>query len=126
MTTDTCQHGLPPENCANCRAKAAAVMAGITPRYDMSQLSPWPEQRPERCEGDRVRFAEHMSAHLPKPDAFSMIHFSEADLNAIKAAYIRRFDEQLPRTETMMAVASVGYRMALRDMMAGSSDKPKT
>jgi len=57
-----------------------------------------------------------MSAHLPKPDAFKVIHFSEDDMRALKAAFIKRFDEELPRTETMMCVASIGYRMALRDM----------
>lgn len=28
----------------------------------------------------------------------------------------KRFDEQLPRTETLFAVASIGYRIALRDL----------
>jgi hypothetical protein len=42
---------------------------------------------------------------------------------AIKAAHIRRFDEDLPRTETLMAVAMIGYRIALRDGEAGT---PKT
>lgn len=80
------------------------------------RLSPWPEQRPQPYEGgDRARFAEEMSAHLPKPDAFKVIHYSDEDIRAIKAAYIKRFNEELPRTETMMCVASIGYRMALRD-----------
>lgn len=34
----------------------------------------------------------------------------------MRAAFIRRFDEDLPRTETLMAVAHIGYRMALRDL----------
>lgn len=88
-----------------------------------NQLSPWPEQRPERTEGDRSKFAEYMSAHLPKPDTFKVIHFSEEDLDAIKAAFIRRFDEPLPRTETMMCVACIGYRMALRDIAEAEHGK---
>jgi hypothetical protein len=34
----------------------------------------------------------------------------------MRGAFIRRFDEDLPRTETLMAVARIGYRMALRDL----------
>lgn len=87
-------------------------------RHKGDQLSPWPEQRPQRSEGDRARFAEEMSAHLPKPDASKIVHFSEEDIRAMRAAFIKRFDEQLPRTETLFAVASIGYRIALRDLAA--------
>lgn len=83
----------------------------------LSQLSPWPEQRPQRSEGDRARFAKEMAAHLPEKED-GPVHVSDEDCNAMKAAFIRRFDEQLPRTETLFAVAHVGYRMALRDIAA--------
>lgn len=79
-------------------------------------LSPWPEQRPQRSESDRARSAAEMSAHLPLIEAFKVVHFSDDDMLAMKAAFIKRFDEELPRTETMMCVACIGYRMALRDL----------
>lgn len=75
------------------------------------------EDRPHRSEHDRAMFAEEVSAHLPAPDA--TVFISDDDLKAIKAAFIRRFDEDLPRTETLMAVAHIGYRMALRDIAQG-------
>ncbi len=88
------------------------------------RLSPWPEQRPVPYEeGERSRFAEETSAHLPKSDAFKVISFSDEDIRAIKAAYIKRFNEELPRTETMMCVAAIGYRMAIRDMLAAARAK---
>jgi hypothetical protein len=49
------------------------------------------------------------------------VHFSWADDLAAKAAFIRRFDEDLPRSETLMAVAMIGYRMALRDLGSGQN-----
>lgn len=76
-------------------------------------LSAYSERRPRRTEHDRSVIAEEMSAHLPVPAV--PIHVSDDDLRAMKAAFIKRFDEDLPRTETLMAVAAVGYRMALRD-----------
>lgn len=78
-------------------------------------LSPWPEQRPPRTEAERSRFAEEQSAYLPKPAGDGTL-ISDQDLAAMKAAFAKRFNEQLPRTETLMAVAHIGYRMALRDM----------
>lgn len=78
-------------------------------------LSPWPEQRRPRTEAERAAFAAAQSAHLPMPDAFRFVHMSDDDLAAMKAAFVKRFNEELPRTETMMCVAMVGYRMALRD-----------
>lgn len=97
----------------DCRSRHEKQHKGMT-----DQLSPWPERRPHRTEGDRSRFATAMSAHLPIPDAAMVVHFSDDDMKAMKAAFIMRFDEQLPRTETMMAVAHIGYRMALRDTQA--------
>lgn len=79
----------------------------------MSTLSAWAERRPERTESERIRIAEACAGHLPKPAG--TVHVSSEDLNAMRAAFIRRFDEDLPRTETLMAVAHIGYRMALRD-----------
>ncbi|UQS95280.1 hypothetical protein Pam5_64 [Pseudanabaena phage Pam5] len=34
-------------------------------------------------------------------------------MRAMKAAFIARFDEDLPRTESLMAVAAVGFRIAM-------------
>jgi hypothetical protein len=84
---------------------------------DRKSLSAWSEQRPERTESDRSAIAKRFAAHLPEALARST-PISDADLDAMKAAFIRRFDEDLPRTETLMAVAHVGYRMALRDLAA--------
>ncbi len=77
-------------------------------------LSPWPEQRPKRTASERHAYAERQSAHLPAipPRGF----WSDEDIAAMKAAFATRFDEQLPRTETLFAVAAIGYRIALRDM----------
>ena len=82
-------------------------------------LSAWPERRPERTESERVAIAEQYAAHLPK--CRSSVSVDSRDLDAIRAAFIRRFDETLPRTETLMAVAHVGYRMALRDALAAAA-----
>lgn len=74
-------------------------------------IKPWPS------EADRAATAAAASAHLPHPGAFKVTHFSEADIEALRAAFRKRFNEDVPRTETMMCVASVGYRMALRDLL---------
>lgn len=79
-------------------------------------LSPWPEKRAPRTEQERHDFSEEQSAHLPK--AGDAVHVSDDDLAAMKAAHAKRFNEELPRTETLMAVAHIGYRMALRDAPA--------
>lgn len=86
----------------------------------MNPLSTWSENRPPRTERERAAIADRAAAHLPKPEA--TVHLSDEDLNAIKAAFIRRFDEVLPRTETMMAVAIVGYRIALRDFAKATGE----
>ena len=88
-------------------------------------LSPWPERRQVRTEAERAAFAEAQSAHLPMPDAFRFVHMSDDDLAAMKAAFAKRFNEELPRTETMMCVAMIGYRMALRDMPEVSKERDK-
>lgn len=77
-----------------------------------NELNAWAERRPSRSEGDRAKIAISYSAHLPEVLG---VLVSDADLDAMKAAFIRRFDEDLPRTETLMAVAMIGYRMAIRD-----------
>lgn len=82
-------------------------------RSGIAELSAWSERRPQRSEKDRAQLAERLSAHLPKPQ--ESVSVSDADIDAMKAAFIRRFDEDLPRTETLMAVAHIGYRMAMRD-----------
>ena len=81
-----------------------------------SALSAWPERRPPRTARERRAIAEEAASHLPKTEA--IVHFSDNDLRAMKAAFIQQFDEQLPRTEALMAAAHIGYRMALRDMAA--------
>jgi hypothetical protein len=89
---------------------------------DMAAISAWPERRPPRTESERHAIAEAFAAHLPK--AVSGRAISEEDIYAMRAAFITRFDEQLPRTETLMAVANVGYRMALRDVRTPASCSP--
>lgn len=79
----------------------------------MSAISAWAERRSPRNEGERSAIADQLAQHLPK--LVSPVSVSDQDLDAMKAAFIRRFDEDLPRTETLMAVAVIGYRMALRD-----------
>jgi len=69
-------------------------------------------------ERQRAALAETASSHLPKRPA-PIASASEKDIEALKAAFKKRFDEDLPRTETLLAVASVGYRMALRDLAKG-------
>lgn len=76
-------------------------------------LSTWSERRPPMTEAERVAQADRFAAHLPR--AADTVLVSNADIDAMKAAFIRRFNEDLPRTETLMAVARIGYRMALRD-----------
>ena len=77
-----------------------------------NELSAWSERRPPRTESERRAIADKYSSHLPRMDT---VDISDADIDAIRAAFIRRFDEDLPRTETLLAVAMIGYRMALRD-----------
>lgn len=84
-------------------------------------LSPWSERREYKSESERHKFAKIASAHLPETP--EPVHFSEDDIAALDAAFVKRFNEDIPRTETLMAVAHVGYRMALRDMMAGANNK---
>lgn len=79
-----------------------------------AELSAWSERRPQRTESQRAEIAKQYSSHLPEMRAGGV--WSDADLNAMRAAFIRRFDEDLPRTETLMAVAAIGYRLALRDL----------
>lgn len=86
----------------------------------MEHLSPWPELRPARNEQERHEFAARASAHLPTPERVGMT--TDDDLAAMKAAFAMRFNEELPRTETLMAVAFIGYRMALRDQFAAQGN----
>jgi hypothetical protein len=91
-------------------------------RRDLEAISAWPERRPPRTEEERGAIADRFAAHLPKKPNPGVI--GEEDILAMRAAFIRRFDEQLPRTETLMAVAHIGYRMALRDL-ASCDTHPK-
>ncbi len=84
-------------------------------------LSAWAERRPPRTEAERSMLAERAAAHLPEPTG--TVSVSDDDLRAMKLAFMRRFDEDLPRTETLMAVAHVGYRIALRDIEAARADE---
>lgn len=88
----------------------------------VNSLSAWPERRPARTENERTRIAEAYASHLPKPTGVGRV--SDEDLDAMRAAFIRRFDEELPRTETLMAVARIGYRMALRDIAETKAGEP--
>jgi len=76
-------------------------------------LSAWSERRPPRTEQERAIIADELSSYLPKPSG--AVFLENEDIDALKAAFIRRFDEDLPRTETLFAVALIGYRLALRD-----------
>jgi hypothetical protein len=78
------------------------------------QLSPWAEQRPPRTEAERHEFAAQQSKHLPKMRDGGV--WSDEDVAAMKAAFAARFNEDLPRTETLFAVAAIGYRIAMRDL----------
>lgn len=80
-----------------------------------AELSAWAERRPERTEAQRAKIADGLAAHLPTLPLTGRT-WSDADIDAMKAAFIRRFDEDLPRTETLFAVAAIGYRIALRDL----------
>ena len=82
-------------------------------------ISPWPERRANRTACERAKIADDAAGHLPKPEG--VVDVSDDDLDAMKAAFMRRFDEELSRTETLMCVANIGYRMALRDIAARKS-----
>jgi hypothetical protein len=75
------------------------------------ELSAYASFRPSTDAGERREIARRYSAHLP-PMPGGLL-WSESDLDAMKAAFIKRFDENLPSTETLMAVAAIGYRIAL-------------
>ena len=93
------------------QSRPSGLQSGV--KSDLQSISAWPERRPPRTEGERAAIANRFAEHLPQIGYARTI--SDDDLNAMRAAFIRRFDEQLPRTETLMAVAAIGYRMALRD-----------
>ena len=80
----------------------------------MSELSTYAERRPERSAHDRATIATRYAEHLPETS--EPISVKDNDILAMRAAFICHFDENLPRTETLMAVAAIGYRMALRDL----------
>lgn len=88
---------------------------------DARWLSAWAERRPSRTASERTFAKEYFSRHLP--EASEGAPFSDADMDAIKAAFIMRFDEDLPRTETLMAVAMIGYRIALARAVKGAPDE---
>lgn len=72
-------------------------------------------------EQDRHQVADIASSHLPKIcDPFVVSHADEA---AMRTAFKKRFGEECPRTETLYAVAAIGYRMALRDYNLGKSEQ---
>lgn len=106
---------------ADQAAHASHGAAGASPpsgehpsrRLDLASLSVWPERRPPRTEAERHEIAERFSAHLPDDRHVRVL--CDGDILAMRAAFIKRFDEPLPRTETLFAVARIGYRMALRD-----------
>lgn len=86
-------------------------------------MDAWAENRPIRTEHERSVFADQASAHLPRPEKTMQI--AGEDLAAMKAAFAKRFNEDLPRTETLLAVAAIGYRMALRDLEQSARSLPQ-
>jgi hypothetical protein len=78
-----------------------------------------------KTEQERWDIAEVAASHLPKIPTETCVYWSDADVDAMRAAFAKRFNEDQPRTETLFAVAAIGYRAALRDMMAGSNSKLK-
>lgn len=79
----------------------------------MSEIARSSADRDQRTEFERHGIARQYSEHLP---TCGVISVSDEDAMAMKAAFIARFDEDLPRTETLFKVAAIGYRMALRDL----------
>jgi hypothetical protein len=67
-----------------------------------------------KTEQERHQEADIAASHLPK--VRDPISVSNADEAAMRAAFKKRFNEELPRTETLYAVAAIGYRMAMRDL----------
>ena len=67
----------------------------------------------EKTEAERSDYAREASSHLPPISEPFLV--SDADLTAMRAAFVARFDEPLPKSETLMRVAAIGYRMAIRD-----------
>lgn len=66
---------------------------------------------------DRIEAGRIASKHLPNiGDTLIPPPIGEQDLEAMRVAFKIRFDEDVPRTETLMCVAMIGYRMALRDL----------
>ena len=88
----------------------------------MRELAVSPEDRPDRAESERHEIARKYASHLPEAPPVVM---SDQDIAAMRAAFIARFDEGLPRTETLMKVAMIGYRKALDDLQhtAGQSGR---
>jgi hypothetical protein len=83
------------------------------------ELSAFADSRPVASASERREIAVQYAAHLPP--IVDGISWSDADIDAMKAAFIKRFDENLPRTETLMAVAAIGYRVALaRTLLKGT------
>lgn len=76
-------------------------------------LAAWSEQRPPRTAQERHEIADAYSRHLP-PLPRGLV-WSDEDFDAMKAEFIAPFDEDLPRTETLLAVAAIGYRIAMKD-----------
>lgn len=69
-----------------------------------------------RSEAERHAIAREKSRHLPDPNAWKTTHWSDDDLEAMRAAFAARFDEPIPRTESLMMVAAIGYRIAMQDL----------
>lgn len=73
-------------------------------------IKPWPS------EAERTATADAASAHLPVIPENLCLFWSDADVAAMRAAFRKRFNEDVPRTETLFAVAAIGYRASLRDL----------
>lgn len=81
---------------------------------DRLQINAWLEQHSHGDATKRAEMARRLSGHLPTPNA--LVYWSEADAAAMKAAFLARFDDPLPPSESLSAVAMIGYRRALRDL----------
>lgn len=69
-----------------------------------------------KSEQERWDIADAAAAHLPQIPPQICVYWTDADVAAMQAAFAKRFNEDQPRTETLFAVAAIGYRAALRDM----------
>lgn len=81
---------------------------------NVTPMKPWPSEE------ERTAKADAAAAHLPPIPPGRC--WNDEDIAAMRAAFAKRFNEDQPRTETLFAVAAIGYRIALREMQNGCPD----